>query len=390
MKILHLSKFYPPEPGGIENFVFDLANTQAEQGHDVYVISHQPGFAKPSRHNCIHGVHVDRIQSFGQLAYAPVCPEYFFRLHTVIQQFRPDVICAHLPNISAFWLLFLRKTCPLVLHWHADVVASKIDRKMSILYHFYKPWESALLKMADAIICTSSAYLEYSAPLRPFKKKCHVVPLGIDPARMEFGEKASGKMTNRNPDLKLDKKPDLSDFDLTVLGVGRFTYYKGFEYLVAAAEKTPRVRFHIVGDGPEYPAIKQQIAEKKLKNQVRLFGSVDRQTLIHLFRTCDVFCLPSVERTEAFGLVLLEAMYFGKPLITTQLPGSGVTTVNRHGETGLHVRPGDPDALADAILFLEKNLEIRKTMGRRAHQRFLDAFHIESVSSEIDKILKSL
>jgi rhamnosyl/mannosyltransferase len=199
---------------------------------------------------------------------------------------------------------------------------------------------------------------------------------------MEFGEQVSGEMSHQ--------KPDLSDFDLTALSVGRFAYYKGFEYLVAAAEKAPRVRFHIVGDGPEYLAIKQLIAEKRLENQVRLFGSVDRQTLIHLFRSCDVFCLPSIERTEAFGLVLLEAMYFEKPLITTKLAGSGVTTVNRHGETGLHVPPGNPDALADAILFLEKNVEIRKEMGRRAHQRFLDAFHIESVSGEIGKILKSL
>jgi len=257
---------------------------------------------------------------------------------------------------------------------------------MAFLYHFYQPWESALLKKADAVVCTSRAYLEYSAPLRPFKKKCHVVPLGMDPARMQSCEKISGQLANFKPDIK----PELSDFDLTVLSVGRFTYYKGFEHLVAAAEKAPRVRFNIVGDGPEYLAIKGHIAEKGLENQVRLFGGVDRQTLIHLFRTCDVFCLPSVERTEAFGLVLLEAMYSGKPLITTKLPGSGVTTVNRHGETGLHVRPGDPDALADAILLMEKKPEIRKEMGRLAHQRFLDAFHIESVSGEIDKILKSL
>ncbi|PIP37847.1 MAG: glycosyl transferase family 1 [Desulfobacterales bacterium CG23_combo_of_CG06-09_8_20_14_all_51_8] len=383
MKILHVSKFYPPVRGGIENFVRDLATAQAKQGHEVYVLAHQTDFAKPHHYENINGVALERVRTFGQLSYAPVTPEFPVRLWRAIRQFRPDIIHAHLPNVSAFWLLFCPKTCPLILHWHADVVASEIDRKLSVLYHFYKPWETALLKRADDVIATSRAYLDYSAPLRPYHQKCHVIPLGLDPDRMASHENSS--MPDRTPDTK----PPSPDFYLLVLSVGRFTYYKGFEYLVEAAEKTPRVRFIIVGDGPEYSAIKGLVAEKRLETRVFLPGSVDRQTLIRLFRTCDVFCLPSVERTEAFGLVLLEAMYFGKPLITTKIPGSGVMGVNIHGITGLQVPPQNPEALAEAIDYFREKLEKRLRMGIMAKKRLTDAFHIQSVVKKIEKLYRN-
>lgn len=385
MKILHLSKFYPPVPGGIENFVRDLAATQVKHGHRVHVLAHQTDFARPTALEHPDGVAVERIRTFGQLAYAPVTPEFPLYLRRAIRRFQPDVIHAHLPNVSAFWLLFCPKTCPLILHWHADVVASKIDRKLSFLYHFYKPWETALLKRADAVIATSRDYLEHSAPLRPFRKKCHVIPLGLDSARLALPEKNS--MPDGTPTIKPPPSPD---FDFTVLSVGRFSYYKGFKYLVEAAEKTPRVRYIIVGDGPEYASIKRMVAENHMESQVLLPGSVDRETLARLFRTCDVFCLPSIERTEAFGLVLLEAMYFEKPLITAKISGSGVISVNRHGETGFQVPPEHPEALAEIIGFMEKNLIIRKKMGIHARRRFLNCFPIEFIVNEIDRTITSV
>ncbi|MFP4226055.1 MAG: glycosyltransferase, partial [Desulfobacterales bacterium] len=184
MKILHISKFYPPEPGGIESFVCDLAEAQVRQGHEVCVLAHQSEFNKPTCREQINGVKVRRIRTFGQAAYAPLTPGFPLHLLSSMRTFGPDVIHAHLPNISAFWLLFARKFCPLVLHWHADVVASPIDRKMGVLYNFYKPWELLLLKKADKIIATSNAYLNSSQPLTGFKKKTRVIPLGINPARL--------------------------------------------------------------------------------------------------------------------------------------------------------------------------------------------------------------
>ena len=371
MKILHISKFYPPEPGGIENFVYDLANAQVRQGHDVTVLCHQADEAAPTLTETIHGATIVRVKTLGQLAYAPVTPAFLLHLHRTIRRFQPDVIHAHLPNVSAFWLLFCLKTCPLILHWHADVAASKIDRKMSFLYQLYKPWESALLSASDRIICTSGTYLKHSMPLRPWLKKCRVVPLGLDPERLKL------------PD---NKQQNLHQSDLTVLCVGRFAYYKGFSYLVDAIEKLPDARLIIVGDGPEFAHIKNRVAQKNLTHRVFLPGKVNNDSLFQLYNECDIFCLPSIERTEAFGLVLLEAMFFGKPLVTAQIQGSGVMEVNQHEITGLQVPVADAGALREAILYLKEHVDIRLKMGRAGRRRFNQNFHIRAVTEKIIRL----
>ena len=371
MKILHLSKFYPPEPGGIENFVFDLANAQVRQGHDVTVLCHQADTSAPTLPETIHGARIIRIKTFGQLAYAPVTPAFLFHLHRTIRRFQPDVIHAHLPNVSAFWLFFCPRTCPLVLHWHADVAASKIDRKMSFLYQLYQPWEYALLKAADRIICTSDTYLKHSMPLRSWRKKCRTVPLGLDPERLKLLD---------------NKEQNFHQSDLTVLCVGRFSYYKGFSYLVDAVEKLPDVRLIIVGDGPEYANLRDHIRKKHLTHQVWLPGKVPSDALFRLYERCDIFCLPSIERTEAFGLVLLEAMFFGKPLVTTQIQGSGVMEVNQNGITGVQVPVADAGTLREAILYLKEHADIRWKMGRAGRRCFNQNFHIQPVTEKITQL----
>ncbi len=372
MKILHISKFYPPETGGIESFVCDLAEAQVRQGHAVYVLAHQFEFNKPTCREQINGVNVGRIRTFGQAAYAPLTPEFPLHLLSTIRTFRPDVIHAHLPNISAFWLVFIKKLCPLVLHWHADVVASPIDRKMGLLYNFYKPWEALLLKKADRVIATSNAYLHASRPLSGFKEKIQVVPLGINPARLE-GSLSLGK-------------PSKPDSPFKVLSVGRFAYYKGFEYLVAAAEKVPDAKFILVGDGPRYLSIKKLVSQKGLQDRVVLPGQVDTDRLRQLFSDCDLFCLPSIERTEAFGMVLLEAMSLGKPLLTTKIPGSGVNEVNIDGVTGMQVPPADAVALAEAINTMRGQVSACRQMGEAARRRFEKYFHISSVAAQIKSL----
>ena len=375
MRILHISKFYPPEPGGIENFVYDLSNTQVKHGHHVYVLSHQTDFSKPTKIEIINGVTVIRVRTFGQLAYVPVAPEFTLKIRSVIRCFKPDIIHAHLPNISAFWLICSPKICPIVLHWHADVVASKIDRKMAYLYNFYKPLEKLLLKKADSVICTSKTYLNHSKALRKWLQKCRVVPLGLDPDRL-------------NIDINTQKSPKKPAF--TVLSVGRFTYYKGFEYLIDAAEKVPYTHFVLVGDGPGYHIIKARVDQKGLTNQVFLPGKLSQKKLVQLFKDSDIFCLPSLERTEAFGLVLLEAMYFGLPLITTAISGSGVNEVNQHGFTGLQVSAANAEKLAEAAIWFKKNTEKRLAMGNMAKKYFEANYTIENIGNKIERIYNYL
>lgn len=363
----------------MEAFVHDLAVAQAAQGHAVRVLAHQDGFARSTRREAIRGVTVGRVRSFGQAAYVPITPEYPLQLQALRRRFQPDVIHAHLPNASAFWLLPQSLACPLLLHWHADVVASALDRKMGILYHFYRPLETLLLKRADRVIATSRAYLETSQPLAGFKDKTRVVPLGIDPSRL------SGDPGAVDPETG---DPETAGAAFTVLSVGRFAYYKGFEYLVRAAERVAGVRFILVGDGPCFPGIKRLVRQKGLEGRVRLPGQVDADRLRALFAACDLFCLPSVERTEAFGMVLLEAMSLGKPLVTTRVPGSGMNAVNVHGVTGLQVPPADADALAAAIGSLSRDRAGCRQMGAAARRRFERHFSISSVEPQITSLYK--
>jgi rhamnosyl/mannosyltransferase len=376
LKILHIAKFYPPEPGGIENFIRDLAEAQAGQGHSVCVLAHQADVRRKTAWEKINGVHVCRVASLGQVAYAPVSPGFPAAVNKVSSFFRPDLIHVQLPNTSAFWLLLAGKRCPLVLQWQSDIVPSTIDRKMKYLYKLYKPWERRLLKRADRIICSSPAYLESSPALSPFQGKSVAIGLGINEHRI-----AGPGRDERGVD---PERP------FTVLSVGRFAYYKGFEHLVEAAEQTDGARFLLVGDGPRYRAIKEAVRRKGLEQRVWLMGRVEDARLKVLFAECDVFCLPSIERTEAFGLVLLEAMSCGKPLITTRLEGSGVMYVNQHGETGLQVPPADPKALARAVNRLRRNDEERRRMGEAARERFETHFHIEAVAEKIECLYREV
>lgn len=377
MKILHISKFYPPEPGGIENFAADLASAQARGGNQVYVLAHhgRDWFYRPGSIARAGGVVVERVRTFGQLSYVPVSPEFFLRLSRVIKIFKPDVIHVHVPNVSAFFLLLIKVHAPVILHWHADVVASRIDRRMAFFYSFYRPLETLLIRAADRIICTSGSYLRYSRPLRKWKDKCIILPLGLDPARI--GNPDPGLHTET-----LDKNKNTGS-KFRVLCVGRFAYYKGFEYVVKAALKVPMAEFVLVGDGPGWVRIKEMVCEMGLEGRVYFPGRVDDKCLRGLFASCDIFCLPSVERTEAFGLVLLEAMAFGKPLVTTKIAGSGVNEVNVDGITGLQVPPADPVALAEAINALGSDQKLCRQMGAMARRRFEQEYQIDSVCAKL-------
>jgi len=194
------------------------------------------------------------------------------------------------------------------------------------------------------------------------------------------------------------------EFGFTVVGIGTYSREHAREVRDAAklygveplitddyldvearvAELQPELV--IVGDGPERHEIRQMVAHHRLQDRVALPGKIEKKELMHLFDLCDVFCLPSIERTEAFGLVLLEAMYFGKALITTMIPGSGVNEVNEHAITGLQVPPADPHALAKAIIFLKTHPETRIEMGKMGRARFKNHFDIQPVASRIETI----
>ncbi len=373
MKILHIGKYYPPFHGGIENFLDDLVREQAGQGHEVKVICHQHERGRPTETEPVDsGPEIIRAAILGVAAYAPVAPGFYRALRDVLNEFRPDVVHVHMPNASAFWLLLTKNDFKLVIHWHSDVVSSENDWKLKTLYPFYRIWETRLLARADNVIATSRPYLDTSIPLRRFKHKCRVIPLGINPSRLESFKKT----------LRVSARIS----EVFILSAGRFTYYKGYEYLIRACTLGYKGRLVIAGGGPLMPDLERLVRRLRLSDRVFMPGKLSNFDLHQYFQGCRAFCLPSIERTEAFGMVLLEAMFYGKPLITTRIEGSGMNEVNIHEQTGLVVSPEDPDALARAMSFMLEKTEKAEEMGLRGRRRLLEQFVMVRVAREVDGV----
>ncbi|MEZ5583162.1 MAG: glycosyltransferase [Candidatus Competibacteraceae bacterium] len=236
------------------------------------------------------------------MLYAPISPSFPFWLARAIHAFKPALLHFHVPNTSAFWALLTpaARRLPWIIHWHSDVVSSQIDRRLALAYRLYRPWEQRLLAASRAIIVTSPNYLHASEALRPWRDKCRVIPLGLDPARI--AEPASNDVNHA--------QSRWGEASCKLLAMGRLTYYKGFEVLVRAVADIANVRLIIVGKGEQHRRLEYLIETLGLGDRVVLAGSQTDAELSALWATCDIFCLPSLERTEAFGLVLLEAMRF--------------------------------------------------------------------------------
>ena len=268
------------------------------------------------------------------------------------------------------------RAIPWIIQWQSDVVPSAIDRRLGPAYQCYRPVEHAVLRRTKTIIVASEAYLEYSEPLRKWASKCRVVPLGIDPDRLPWP----------NASLLKEAEQRWPSGSLKVLAVGRLTYYKGFDVLIRAARLAAGISVQIVGDGTLKQALRESIAASGVEERVVLRGELSDPELQALLATCDLLCLPSLERTEAFGVVLLEAMQYGKALVVSDIPGSGAGWVVRTGSCGFLTPPGDPDALAHLFDRLISQPSLCEKMGRRGRENLQQVFHIRSVARRIKEI----
>lgn len=321
-----------------------------------------------------HSFRVIRTGRWAHLLFTPISPLLPWHLWRLIKSFQPDILHLHLPNPAVFWVLALASTrrVPWVVHWHADVITAQQGGLMSLVYQLYKPFERAVLKRSNAIVVTSRAYLDASAPLREFQTKCHVVPLGVDVERLGSNEKPIvGSLDEPGGSRSTNSST------LRVLAVGRLAYYKGFRFLIEAAAKTPGIQVHIVGRGELDAELRKLAASLNLQDRVVFHGDLDEAELVQQIARCDCLCLPSIERTEAFGVVLLEAMYFGKATVISDLPGSGMGWIVDAGITGLKVKPADADALAAAFVQLGNDREKLATMGQAGKVKFDQQFEIK-------------
>ena len=379
LKVLHIGKYFPPYAGGMETFLRDLMAAQARQGFVPQALVHQSDLSLISGEEFYETnqrkLSITRAAVWARLIFTPISPTFPWLLHRIIKRDKPDLLHVHMPNVSAFWALLIpsARRLPLIIHWHSDVLASKHSLGLRFFYYLYEHFQRRLLEHSSSIIATSPAYLESSAPLIEFRSKCKVVPLGLDPAHMVSSH------------VQLERhEPD----KLRVLAIGRLTYYKGFEYLIRAIAELDNVELHIVGTGDLEKHLIKLAKKLHAGAKVTFLGKLSDRDLADRYQACDCLCLPSIERTEAFGVVLLEAMSHGKATVVSNVEGSGMGWVVEDGITGLLFPPQNTDALASSLQILCNNRNLLSLYGKNGRNRFENLFHIEKSAIAISHIYR--
>jgi rhamnosyl/mannosyltransferase len=307
-------------------------------------------------YDCVDGVPVTRLGRVATLASAPITPG----LRRRIRDARADIVHVHLPHPTAILShLASGHRGPLVVTYHSDVVRQRVLGKAfePVLHHF--------LGRAAAIICTSPNYIESSPILGAHRDRCHVLPFGIavDQFRASNAAAVQGIRQRYGPAI--------------ILAVGRLIYYKGLRYLIEAMRDIPG-HLLIIGEGPLRGELEADAARHRVADRVTFLGQVP--DAVPYFQAADVFALPSIARSEAFGLVQLEAMACGKPVVNTRL-ASGVPYVSIDGDTGVTVPPRDAAALGDAITALLADPVRRGALGAAARRRVEGHFTIGAMAS---------
>lgn len=354
MKVLHVGKYFPPEAGGMESHLFNLAPCLGNKVDlEVIVFTRGHKFTMESYENfCLH-----RLPAQAMVAGQPIN----LRLLEYMRDIHADIVHIHHPNPYALWA-FIHSGHPgkLVVTYHSDIVRQKI------LGHIIRPLLNRAWQRTRAFSVSSLPFVNSSPVLSRYRDIVHIVPHGISPN--VYLQPISEKARYLRASVQ----------GLIFLCIGRLVTYKGFIYAIRAMDALRRkniaAHLFIVGEGCLFDSLHNEITKLGLQDCITMTGRVD-DTLPY-YQASDVFVLPSCENNETLGIVQVEAMMCGKPVINTSLP-TGVPHISLHGITGLTVPAKDWLALADAMNQLLQNESMRKNMGEAARMRALTEFTAE-------------
>jgi len=366
MKILQVGKFYYPFRGGMETYLFDLCEVlKKETELQVLVANTAPKTVREK----VRGVDVIRAASLGRVAHTSICPSF----PALIRRHAAEINTVHHPDpMAALSYLLARPRGKLTVVYHSDIVKQKLT------YLVYYPILMKFLRRAGRISVTSPQYLESSVILSKFKNKCVVIPIGIDIS-----------LYRRTPEIAGRVKEIRREYgEKTVLFIGRLALYKGVEYLVKAMENVEG-KLIVIGGGDRLPSLMMMVASHGLEDKIFFMENLDRQELLAYLHACSVFCLPSITRNEAFGIVGLEAMACGRPVVSTRLK-SGIAYTNQDGLTGRVVPPADAGALAAALNEILADPERGEAFGRAGRKRVEELFSREKMAGSTLEMYRDL
>ena len=382
-KILHISKYYYPFIGGVEEVAADITAALRKGDYEQKIICFNEDSTTDgvtthrgeTVHDEINGVEVIRCGTLVKMASQALSLTYYSELKKVMQSYRPDIVVFHYPNpfVSQFLLLFKKMDFKLVVYWHLDIT------KQKVLSKFFYHQNIELLKRADKIVATSPNYIKGSPFLRRFRDKCIVIPNCINNERLTVTpeiEQLAAKIRRKYKDK------------IICFGLGRHIPYKGFIKLVEASRYLDDRFAILIGGKGELTGMLMKEASGDSK--VHFLGKISDEQLIACLMAADIFCFPSVTKNEAFGIALAEGMYFGKPAVTFTIEGSCVNYVNIKDVTGLECPNSDSAAYAKALKKLADDPELRQKLGSAGRQRVLDNFTFDTFCDNIRDMIEKL
>jgi glycosyltransferase involved in cell wall biosynthesis len=360
MRIVHLAKYYAPLYGGMETHVENLSKAQAQIGLKVSIVCVN-SFDEDSKlshyttsqitfNDSVEVIKVRRLFSFFKL---DICPSLFFYIR-YFSKLKDTIFHVHTPNPTMLIALLLAgKIDKLVVTHHSDAI------KQQLLKYLFRPIEHFIYSQAAIVLTTSAAYQEGSRFLRLYEHKLGVLPLGID---LSAFEKPEPRMLDRAQQLKAEHG------NILWLAVGRLVYYKALHVALAALQHVPG-KLLIVGTGKLIAKLQKTAWQLGVADRVIWWGRASEEDLMAAYHAATALWFPSNVRSEAYGMVQIEAMASGCPAINCDIPGSGVSWVCRHEREGLTVPRNDPQAFAAAARRLLTEPGLRERLSQGAKER---------------------
>ena len=360
LRVLTFGRYADDNFGGLERYVFELARGLEGEAHFTNIVAARGGAPDTE----LAGETI-QARPWLELAGTPVCPTMPW--HVLRRQLAQPFDLVHLQfpadPMAHFASSLLPASVPRVVSWHSDIV------RQERMLRLYRPFLDRLLRSTKAVIAATPAHFTSSRQLGAAQGRAsfHVIPYGLDLSRFRERPALADELRRRYGDRFL------------IFSLGRHVYYKGFAFLIRALADLPDAVLVLGGQGPLTETLRRAAAEAGVEPRVHFAGRIPDVDLPAYYHASDVYCLPSVERAEAFGIVQVEAMASGRPVVCCEL-GNGVSWVNQDGVTGLVVPPADPGALAAALRRLQDSPELRSKLGAQARERAFAIFTREAMA----------
>lgn len=356
MKIAQVTPYFHPHIGGVESNVYNISKNLLKLGHEVTVFTSLYDKALPATED-FEGLHIIRSKQLMNIFLTPVTPS----LKADLVKDKWDIVHTHAPPpLSSYYVAVAKNKAhfPTVMTYHCDPEIP--IRGGGTITGFYRyTLGNYTFRRMDLVLAETETYAATSRAI--WNTNAKVIPPGVDTER--FNPSVSGDAIREKHGLGSSK---------VVLFVGRLTFHKGVNHLIDAAAIYKDAKYLIVGGGPMEESLKRQAAQSPNSKNIIFAGKASDNELPHYYAACDVLVLPSITRLEAFGLVMLEALSCGRPIITSDMPG--MREVVMDGVDGLLAEPLDSHDIAEKIRTLLENDELRKRFGANGRKKVEEKF----------------